>query len=173
VWRRTERCDEKKYKTGLVLRSLKGINNQSINRKSLTTNPTTLHHHTTTLQLSNHNHAPHGPQQAHRRSPHHTHYALHSTSQPQDPSARPQAHSRYHCAQDARSHNHHYHNDQDCPYYWRAPRPRYRKRHATMGDKVSGALMKLRGSLTSKPGLKAAGTRRMHGTDGRGARHVY
>jgi hypothetical protein len=49
----------------------------------------------------------------------------------------------------------------------------HHKRHATMGDKVSGALMKLRGSLTSKPGLKAAGTRRMHGTDGRGARHVY
>ncbi|KAH7125175.1 hypothetical protein B0J11DRAFT_579740 [Dendryphion nanum] len=41
------------------------------------------------------------------------------------------------------------------------------KRHATMGDKVSGALMKLRGSLTRRPGLKAAGTRRMHGTDGR------
>lgn len=32
-----------------------------------------------------------------------------------------------------------------------AVRPR---RHATMGDKVSGALMKLRGSLTGRPGLK-------------------
>jgi hypothetical protein len=60
-----------------------------------------------------------------------------------------------------------------------------------VGDKVSGALMKLKGSLTSKPGLKvwltgesvfvmidvngtqAAGTRRMHGTDGKGARRVY
>jgi hypothetical protein len=49
----------------------------------------------------------------------------------------------------------------------------HHKRHATMGDKVSGALMKLKGSLTHKPGVKAAGTRRMHGTDGRGARHVY
>ncbi|KAH7355626.1 hypothetical protein BKA66DRAFT_374642, partial [Pyrenochaeta sp. MPI-SDFR-AT-0127] len=46
----------------------------------------------------------------------------------------------------------------------------HHKRHATMGDKVSGALMKLRGSLTRRPGLKAAGTRRMHGTDGRNAR---
>ncbi|KAF1975993.1 hypothetical protein BU23DRAFT_364468, partial [Bimuria novae-zelandiae CBS 107.79] len=48
----------------------------------------------------------------------------------------------------------------------------HHKRHATMGDKVSGALMKLRGSLTRRPGLKAAGTRRMHGTDGRNARRV-
>lgn len=57
-----------------------------------------------------------------------------------------------------------------------------------MGDKVSGMMMKLRGSLTRRPGLKvsinlftnssvslttlqAAGTRRMHGTDGRNARH--
>ncbi|KAF2709328.1 hypothetical protein K504DRAFT_346311, partial [Pleomassaria siparia CBS 279.74] len=46
----------------------------------------------------------------------------------------------------------------------------HHKRHATVGDKVSGALMKLRGSLTRRPGLKAAGTRRMHGTDGRNAR---
>lgn len=30
----------------------------------------------------------------------------------------------------------------------------HHKRHATMGDKVSGALMKLRGSLTRRPGLK-------------------
>ncbi|ORY10843.1 hypothetical protein BCR34DRAFT_469914, partial [Clohesyomyces aquaticus] len=46
----------------------------------------------------------------------------------------------------------------------------HHKRHATMGDKVSGALMRLRGSLTRRPGLKAAGTRRMHGTDGRNTR---
>jgi hypothetical protein len=32
----------------------------------------------------------------------------------------------------------------------------HHKRHATVGDKVSGALMKLRGSLTSKPGLKVS-----------------
>ncbi|KNG44895.1 hypothetical protein DDE82_000172 [Stemphylium lycopersici] len=49
----------------------------------------------------------------------------------------------------------------------------HHKRHATMGDKVSGMMMKLKGSLTHKPGLKAAGTRRMHGTDGRNARRVY
>ncbi|QPH04150.1 hypothetical protein C2857_000924 [Epichloe festucae Fl1] len=45
----------------------------------------------------------------------------------------------------------------------------HQKRKASFGDKVSGALMKLRGSLTRRPGLKAAGTRRMHGTDGRGS----
>ncbi|KAI4616798.1 hypothetical protein J4E83_006379 [Alternaria metachromatica] len=49
----------------------------------------------------------------------------------------------------------------------------HHKRHATMGDKVSGMMMKLRGSLTRRPGLKAAGTRRMHGTDGRNARRVH
>ncbi|KAF2845781.1 hypothetical protein T440DRAFT_349298, partial [Plenodomus tracheiphilus IPT5] len=49
----------------------------------------------------------------------------------------------------------------------------HHKRHASMGDKVSGMMMKLRGSLTRRPGLKAAGTRRMHGTDGRNARRVY
>ncbi|OAA32621.1 hypothetical protein AAL_00086 [Moelleriella libera RCEF 2490] len=48
-------------------------------------------------------------------------------------------------------------------------------RKPSMKDKVSGALMKIRGSLTRRPGLKAAGTRRMHGTDGRGSHraHVY
>ncbi|KAH9876073.1 hypothetical protein J1614_003952 [Plenodomus biglobosus] len=49
----------------------------------------------------------------------------------------------------------------------------HHKRHASMGDKVSGMMMKLRGSLTRRPGLKAAGTRRMRGTDGRNARRVY
>ncbi|PVI07935.1 hypothetical protein DM02DRAFT_236506 [Periconia macrospinosa] len=49
----------------------------------------------------------------------------------------------------------------------------HHKRHATMGDKVSGALMKLKGTLTHRPGVKAAGTRRMHGTDGRNSRRVY
>lgn len=44
---------------------------------------------------------------------------------------------------------------------------------AGVGDKVSGAMMKLRGSLTRRPGLKAAGTRRMHGTDGKGSHRVY
>ncbi|KAF2742419.1 hypothetical protein M011DRAFT_269887 [Sporormia fimetaria CBS 119925] len=48
----------------------------------------------------------------------------------------------------------------------------HQKRHATMGDKVSGALMKLKGTLTGRPGVKAAGTRRMHGTDGRRARRA-
>jgi len=45
----------------------------------------------------------------------------------------------------------------------------HHKRKPSMGDKISGAMMKLEGSLTRKPGKKAAGTRRMHGTDGRGS----
>ncbi|CCE32443.1 hypothetical protein E4U09_004657 [Claviceps aff. purpurea] len=49
----------------------------------------------------------------------------------------------------------------------------HQKRKASLGDKVSGALMKLRGSLTRRPGLKAAGTRRMHGTDGRGSHRAH
>ncbi|KAF4990432.1 hypothetical protein FGRMN_8472 [Fusarium graminum] len=47
----------------------------------------------------------------------------------------------------------------------------HHQRRPSMKDKVSGALLKLKGSLTRRPGVKAAGTRRMHGTDGRGARH--
>ncbi|KAH8782610.1 hypothetical protein BGZ57DRAFT_852814 [Hyaloscypha finlandica] len=49
----------------------------------------------------------------------------------------------------------------------------HHRRHASVGDKISGAMMKLKGSLTRRPGVKAAGTRRMHGTDGRGSRRVY
>ncbi|KAB5535098.1 hypothetical protein GE09DRAFT_349581 [Coniochaeta sp. 2T2.1] len=44
----------------------------------------------------------------------------------------------------------------------------HQKRRVTLGDKVSGALKKLKGTLMGRPGEKAAGTRRMHGTDGRG-----
>ncbi|KAF4969269.1 hypothetical protein FSARC_3475 [Fusarium sarcochroum] len=47
----------------------------------------------------------------------------------------------------------------------------HHQRRPSVKDKVSGALLKLKGSLTRRPGVKAAGTRRMHGTDGRGARH--
>ncbi|KAJ6138800.1 hypothetical protein N7471_005286 [Penicillium samsonianum] len=49
------------------------------------------------------------------------------------------------------------------------------QRKPTLGDKVSGAMLKLKGSLTHRPAVKAAGTRRMHGTDGRGshAHRVY
>ncbi|TVY46550.1 hypothetical protein LCER1_G008644, partial [Lachnellula cervina] len=49
----------------------------------------------------------------------------------------------------------------------------HHKRRVSVGDKVSGAMMRLRGSLTRRPGLKAAGTRRMHGTDGRGSHRTY
>ncbi|QYT05603.1 hypothetical protein H0G86_012491 [Trichoderma simmonsii] len=56
------------------------------------------------------------------------------------------------------------------PRTTRAPRVHH-QRKPTLKDKVSGALLKLRGSLTRRPGVKAAGTRRMRGTDGRGS-HV-
>ncbi|KAJ5330180.1 hypothetical protein N7452_010570 [Penicillium brevicompactum] len=45
----------------------------------------------------------------------------------------------------------------------------HHRRKTSLGDKVSGAMLKLKGSLTHRPGVKAAGTRRMHGTDGRGS----
>ncbi|TGO21793.1 hypothetical protein BPAE_0200g00080 [Botrytis paeoniae] len=45
-------------------------------------------------------------------------------------------------------------------------------RKPSVSDKISGALLKLRGSLTRRPGLKAAGTRRMRGTDGKGSHHA-
>jgi hypothetical protein len=47
------------------------------------------------------------------------------------------------------------------------------RRKTSVGDKVSGAMLKLKGGMTGKPGVKAAGTRRMHGTDGRGVRRYY
>ncbi|TAQ90189.1 hypothetical protein B7494_g1488 [Chlorociboria aeruginascens] len=47
------------------------------------------------------------------------------------------------------------------------------KRRASIGDKISGAMLILKGTLTDRPGVKAAGTRRMHGTDGRGSHRVY
>ncbi|KIW67209.1 hypothetical protein PV04_06476 [Phialophora macrospora] len=47
------------------------------------------------------------------------------------------------------------------------------RRKASMSDKVSGAMLKLKGSLTRRPGQKAAGTRRMRGTDGRGSGRYY
>ncbi|THX50426.1 hypothetical protein D6D06_07970 [Aureobasidium pullulans] len=49
---------------------------------------------------------------------------------------------------------------------------RVQKRKPSMGDKISGAMMNLRGSATGKPGVKAAGTRRMHGTDGKGEHYT-
>lgn len=49
----------------------------------------------------------------------------------------------------------------------------HQQRRPGIGDKVSGALMKVKGSLTGRSGQKAAGTRRMHGTDGKGSHRVY
>ncbi|KIW52454.1 hypothetical protein PV05_08089 [Exophiala xenobiotica] len=54
-----------------------------------------------------------------------------------------------------------------------APATTHHRRKTSIGDKVSGAMLKLKGSVTRRPGEKAAGTRRMHGTDGRGSRRRY
>ncbi|OQE47015.1 hypothetical protein PENCOP_c001G08086 [Penicillium coprophilum] len=53
------------------------------------------------------------------------------------------------------------------------PTRTHHQRKPSIGDKVSGAMLKLKGSLTHRPAVKAAGTRRMHGTDGRGSHRVY
>lgn len=46
----------------------------------------------------------------------------------------------------------------------------HHKRKATVSDKVKGALEKAEGAVTRKPGKKAAGTKKMRGTDGKGSR---
>lgn len=51
----------------------------------------------------------------------------------------------------------------------RAPNTHH-KRKAGVSDKVKGALEKAEGAVTRKPGKKAAGTKKMHGTDGKGSR---
>jgi hypothetical protein len=46
----------------------------------------------------------------------------------------------------------------------------HHQRHPTIGDKISGFGKRVMGSFTRRPGKKAAGTRQMRGTDGRGAK---
>jgi BRCT domain type II-containing protein len=67
---------------------------------------------------------------------------------------------------------HHTHTHTTTTTHHRAPATHHRRK-PSLGDKISGALMKVKGSLTRRPGVKAAGTRRMHGTDGRGSRRSY
>ncbi|KAJ6260332.1 hypothetical protein Dda_4557 [Drechslerella dactyloides] len=50
------------------------------------------------------------------------------------------------------------------------PKAAPRKRKTTVKDKVVGAAKKVKGTITRKPAVKAAGTKRMRGTDGRGAK---
>ncbi|KAI1105504.1 hypothetical protein F4804DRAFT_130672 [Jackrogersella minutella] len=45
----------------------------------------------------------------------------------------------------------------------------HHKRKPHLSDKISGAAEKLVGKLTRRPGKKAAGTRKMRGTDGKGS----
>lgn len=51
----------------------------------------------------------------------------------------------------------------------RAPNTHH-KRQPHLKDKVEGALEKAKGTIERKPGKKAAGTKKMRGTDGKGAR---
>lgn len=51
----------------------------------------------------------------------------------------------------------------------RAPATHH-KRQPHLKDKVEGALEKAEGAVTHKPGKKAAGTKKMRGTDGKGGR---
>lgn len=51
----------------------------------------------------------------------------------------------------------------------RAPNTHH-KRKPGVSDRVKGALEKAEGTVTRKPGKKAAGTKRMRGTDGKGSR---
>lgn len=45
------------------------------------------------------------------------------------------------------------------------------KKKATLGDKISGAMMKLKGSLSGRRDEEVRGSRRMHGTE-QGVREV-
>ncbi|KAH8698955.1 hypothetical protein BGW36DRAFT_416389 [Talaromyces proteolyticus] len=65
-------------------------------------------------------------------------------------------------------HHHHHHNTttRTAPAF-------HHRRRPSLGDKVSGAILRMKGSLTRRPGEKAAGTRRMRGTDGRRSHRVY
>ncbi|KAI2614089.1 uncharacterized protein GGS25DRAFT_470301 [Hypoxylon fragiforme] len=46
----------------------------------------------------------------------------------------------------------------------------HHKRKPHLSDKIAGAAEKLVGTITRRPGKKAAGTRKMRGTDGKGSR---
>ncbi|OTA64835.1 hypothetical protein K449DRAFT_392939 [Hypoxylon sp. EC38] len=50
----------------------------------------------------------------------------------------------------------------------------HHKRKPHLSDKIEGAAEKLVGKVTRRPGKKAAGTRKMRGTDGKGShKKVY
>lgn len=51
----------------------------------------------------------------------------------------------------------------------RAPNTHH-KRKSHLGDKIEGVADKVVGTVTGKPGKKAAGTKKMRGTDGKNSR---
>ncbi|KAI1470174.1 uncharacterized protein F4812DRAFT_457566 [Daldinia caldariorum] len=66
-------------------------------------------------------------------------------------------------------HNHHHHHTTKRTGATRAPATHH-KRKPHLSDKIEGAAKKLVGKITRRPGKKAAGTRQMRGTDGKGSR---
>ncbi|KAI8959582.1 hypothetical protein F5Y11DRAFT_332550 [Daldinia sp. FL1419] len=67
---------------------------------------------------------------------------------------------------------HHYHNTgvKKRTGATRAPATHH-KRKPHLSDKIEGAAEKLVGKITRRPGKKAAGTRKMRGTDGKGSHY--
>ena len=60
------------------------------------------------------------------------------------------------------SHHHHHHHTTTTTTSRRgglfSHRVQHQKRHATLGDKISGAFLKLKGTLTGRPGEKVRRT---------------
>ncbi|EPS45280.1 hypothetical protein H072_724 [Dactylellina haptotyla CBS 200.50] len=50
------------------------------------------------------------------------------------------------------------------------PKAAPKKRKTTVADKVVGVAKKVKGTLTKKPAVKAAGTKKIKGTDGKGVK---
>ncbi|KAI9824918.1 MAG: hypothetical protein M1832_001523 [Thelocarpon impressellum] len=48
----------------------------------------------------------------------------------------------------------------------------HHKRKSSLKDKVEGVALKVEGKLTRQPGKKAAGTKKIRGTDGKNAKRV-
>ncbi|KAF3911464.1 hypothetical protein ABW20_dc0105799 [Dactylellina cionopaga] len=49
-------------------------------------------------------------------------------------------------------------------------KPAPKKRKTTVTDKVVGVAKKVKGTVTRKPAVKAAGTKKIKGTDGKGSK---
>ncbi|KAL0639775.1 hypothetical protein Q9L58_001090 [Maublancomyces gigas] len=45
----------------------------------------------------------------------------------------------------------------------------HHKRKPSIVDKIAGVVLKVEGAITGRPGVKAAGTKKIRGTDGKGS----